>query len=210
MLLEEHARTFAAEFLNYACGRWSGGRDENDPVYRVVTESRDVGAAQKSYSSCGDLAHWLLFRMGCRSDFVNRQEHHGYKIGRNISSLAGCSLAEDAKPEDVYQTGDVLIIWSRPDTSDAHVMVVLEHQPPRLVSAEYGQPGGAVRDRSLVKAGQVGQRQIQRVLRLMRVLTDAEQHQQLKEPDYTALPLAQAYAAQSAGVANGSAPTASP
>ncbi|MFZ5890638.1 MAG: hypothetical protein ACOY0T_06165 [Myxococcota bacterium] len=207
MLLEEHGRTFATELLHYACGKWSGGRSEADSIYREITEGRDVGAAQRTYSSCGDLAHWLLFRMGCRSAFVNRKEHLGWKTGANVSSLAFCKLAEDALPDDVYKAGDILIIWSRADTTDAHVMIALEHLPPKLISAEYGQPGGAIREHTLSTPGVVGKRKIHKVLRLMRVLEDAEQNQLLREPDYTILPLAQAYAAAFA-VAAGSAPTA--
>jgi len=195
MLREEHGRTFATELLNFACGKWSGGRSENDAVYREVTEGRDVGAAQKNYSSCGDLAHWLLFRMGCRSPFVNRKEHLGWRPGMNVSALAFCKLAEEPAPDDVYGAGDILIIWSKPDATDAHVMVVLEHQPPKLVSAEYGQPGGAVREHMLLEPLLIGRRKVHKVLRLMRMLEDAEQNQHLNEPDFTTLPLAQAYAA---------------
>jgi len=196
MLLEENARTFATEFLNFACGKWSGGRSENDAVYRQVTEGRDVGAAQKNYSSCGDLAHWLLFRMGCRSLFVNRKEHLGWRTGMNVSALAFCKLAEEPASDDAYAAGDVLIIWSKADATDAHVMVVLEHRAPKLVAAEYGQPGGAVREHLLLEPLLVGHRKVHKVLRLMRVLADAEQNQHLAEPDFTALPIAQAYAAE--------------
>jgi hypothetical protein len=196
MLREEDARAFVTELLNFACGKWSGGRSEADAVYRQVTENRDIGAAQRTYSSCGDLAHWMLFRMGCRSPFVNRKEHLGWRTGVNVSALAFCKLADDSDATDVYAAGDILIIWSKPDATDAHVMVVLDHQPPQLVTAEYGQPGGAIREHTLHAPLLVGHRKIHKVLRLTRVLSDAEQNQHLNEPDYTALPIAQAYAAQ--------------
>jgi hypothetical protein len=196
MLSEDNARAFATELLNYACGKWTGGRSENDPVYQKITEGRDVGALQKSYSSCGDLAHWLLFRLGCRSAFVNRKEHDGWMIGGNVSRLTASALADDAKPDDIYEAGDVLVIWSNPQGTDAHVMVTLEHQGSTLTSAEYGQPGGAVRVHELSKPGWVGQRKIKKVLRLMKVMKDAEAHDLLLEPDYTTLPIAQAYAAE--------------
>jgi hypothetical protein len=75
-------------------------------------------------------------------------------------------------------------------------MVTLEHQGSTLTSAEYGQPGGAVRVHELSKPGWVGQRKIKKVLRLMKVMKDAEAHDLLLEPDYTTLPIAQAYAAE--------------
>lgn len=199
MIEEAVVRGFATELLNYACGRWTGGRDENDPVYREVTENRDVGRMQKSYSSCGDLAHWLLYRLGCRSTFLNREEHLGWRSGKNVSRLAFSPLTEDAKTTDRYAAGDVLIIWSRDDATDAHVMVVLDHLPGDdeessvLSSAEYGQPGGKVVVHRSSAPLMIGRRKIRKVLRLMRVLADAAAHDRLVEPDYTTLPKAKAY-----------------
>lgn len=187
------SRKFAIELISYACGRYTGGRDENDAVYQSVTEARDVGAQQRSYSSCGDLAHWLLYRMGSRAKFINRKEHLGWQSGLNVSKLAYSSLSEDAKETDIYQAGDILIIWSKPDATDAHVMVVLEHQGSRLLCGEYGQPGGKVREHQLARPLLVGTRKIHRVLRFAKVLDDGELRGELQEPDYTALPLAQAY-----------------
>jgi len=199
MFSEDTARTFAAEFLSYACGRWTGGRDEDDAVYVQVSEGRDVGAMKNRYSSCGDLAHWLLFRMGCRSAFINRKEHLGWRMGQNISKLVATSLAEEASTTDRYAAGDVLVIWSRADARDAHVMVVLSHDANKLTSAEYGQPGGAFREHPwAAKPGWIGQRKVHKVLRLMEVLQDAEANGKLVEPDYTTLPIAQAYVVQHA------------
>lgn len=194
MFSEDSARGFATEFLSYACGRWTGGRSENDPVYQQVSEGRDVGSMQKAYSSCGDLAHWLLFRMGCRSAFINRSEHLRWRTGQNISALVNASVAENASEADRYAAGDVLIVWSKPDGTDAHVMAVLSHDAATLTSAEYGQPGGAFRVHPWAKPGWIGQRKIQKVLRLMKVMQDAEANGKLVEPDYTTLPIAQAYA----------------
>lgn len=199
MFSDEAARTFAEELLSYACARWTGGRNENDPVYAEVSEGRDVGAMQNRYSSCGDLAHWLLFRMGCRSAFINRKEHLGWRVGENISKLVSSSVAEIASPTDRYAAGDVLVIWGKPDATDAHVMVVLSHDSSKLTSAEYGQPGGAYREHNwAAKPGWIGQRKVQRVLRLMKVMRDAEANGKLVEPDYTTLPIAQAYVIQHA------------
>lgn len=198
MIEEAVLRTFATELVVYACGKWSGGRSESDPVYREVTENRDVGAAQASYSSCGDLAHWLLYRLGCRSRFINRKEHQGWAHGMNVSRLAFCNAAEDASPDDLYEAGDILVIWSKPDTTDAHVMVALSHRQIEpglwlLTSGEYGQPGGAIREHVVRQPLVVGKRTIHRVLRLHRALAAAESQRLLTEPDYTMLPRAQGY-----------------
>ena len=204
MIEEAIVRGFATELLNYACAKWTGGRDENDPVYREVTENRDIGAMQQSYSSCGDLAHWVLYRLGCRSKFVNRKEHLGWKPGKNVSLLAFAPVAEDAKPTDRYAAGDILIIWSREDTTDAHVMVALEHSPSDddggslLTCAEYGQPGGKVIAHAMKDPLMVGRRKIRRVLRLSRVLRAAAEQELLVEPDYTTLPKAKAYEIENA------------
>lgn len=195
MIEEKIIREFATELIGFACGKFTGGRSESDGVYKQVTEGRDVGAMQKSYSSCGDLAHWLLFRLGSRASFINRKEHRGWRPGANVSALAFSPVAEEAKDTDRYLAGDVLIIWSRPDATDAHVMVALEHDGNTLTSGEYGQPGGKVCIHQLVKPGLVGQRKIHKVLRLTRALAYSEDHGQLMEPDYTTLPEAQAYLA---------------
>jgi hypothetical protein len=200
MFSEHIARAFASEFLNYACGRWTGGRAPGDAVYRQITEGRDVGALRESYSSSGDLAHWLLFRMGCRSPFINRREHLGFRVGQNVSLLVGESVAESTNETDLYRAGDILVIWSMPNAADAHVMVVLSHDATTLTSAEYGQPGGAFRAHPWLRPGWVGPRAIHKVLRLMNVMQGAEANGNLLEPDYTTLPIAQAYAVQHATV----------
>ena len=82
------ARAQAASLVDYACGRYTGGRDENDPVYQTVTEGRDVGAARKTYSNCYELAHWLLFLLGSRAKFVNRTETRGWaRLGRTYARV---------------------------------------------------------------------------------------------------------------------------
>src|ERR1044071_3102756 len=103
----------AADLLEYACNGHAG-RAESDPVYQAVTEGRDIGAMQKDYSSCGDLAHWLFYRIGVRFPWVNRAENGGHRAtqtennvtllqrfkGRLINPSAGTN----------YRPGDVGII----------------------------------------------------------------------------------------------------
>jgi hypothetical protein len=83
-------------------------------------------------------------------------------------------------------------------------MVALDHTPgddeqsALLTSAEYGQPGGKVITHRIKEPLMVGRRKIRKVLRLSRVLSDADAEQRLVEPDYTTLPKAQAYAIEHA------------
>lgn len=158
-----------------------GGRtNERHPHYTAVTEGRDP--ADPKYSSCGDLAHWLLFRLGCRQPWINRREHVGWGVGQNVSRLAfgaptGVRRTEP-RPGSPLDTGDVLIVWNRADGTDAHVMVVYEFtaSPFRLTVGEFGQPGGHIAERQLRAANGelfVGSRQIQRWMPLHLVLQDA-------------------------------------
>lgn len=187
-------RALAVELVEYACG-YGQGRSEADVVYRAVTEDRDVGAAQRSYSSCADLAHWLFFRLGVRSHWVNRAEHRGFVTGAGVWRLAGeAPHVADPPPVERFQAGDVGIIWGKPDTTDAHVLVVLDDQQPRSIFVgEYGQPGGHLATRITGYHGaliNIGARAIRRVLPLERVLAMANEHGELVEAE-TALAYAQ-------------------
>ena len=184
-------RALAAELVEYACGG-SDGRPETDSVYQAVTEGRDRGAMQRRYSSCGDLAHWLLYRLGVRLPFVNRAEHQGWTSGVNVSRLAFERFADiDPGRTARFLPGDIGIVWSTPEATDAHVFVILEDaQPDALLVGEYGQPGGHV------GARRVGYdhgllfmvaRAVHRVLRLDRVLDAADSAGVLAPPEPTAM-----------------------
>lgn len=178
----DERRAHVRPLLDWACA--GGPQDERHPHYAAVTEGRDP--ADPKYSSCGDLAHWLLFRLGCRQPWINRAEHKGWRVGRNVSALAfeaPTSVRRTPHAGSIFDTGDVLIVWNRADGTDAHVMVVHEFDvsalragAPRLVVGEFGQPGGHVKERPLLLRGDdlyVGARQVQRWLPLHIVLTDA-------------------------------------
>lgn len=77
MMARAITQEFVGQLLSYACGRFDSGRNEDDPIYQGVTEGRDVPPFREKYSSCGDLAHWLLFRLGSRLEMINRKEHLG-------------------------------------------------------------------------------------------------------------------------------------
>lgn len=183
-------RKLALAWLEHACNGEHGRPEKGDAVYDAVTEHRDIG---KTYSSCGDLAHWLLFRLGVRSPWINRAEFGGWRVGANISRLAWSAIARPARPADHYEAGDVLIIWSKPDTTDSHALVVREHLtvgPPQgtvIRSADYGQPGGKYRERAVVIGPHstriLGGRTIQRVLPLADVMARAWTLGQLAAPE---------------------------
>lgn len=184
MLDIEEYRAFVRLLVPYACG--AEGRSETDPIYQEVTEGRDTGAYRAMYSSCGDLAHWLYCRLGLTSPWVNRAELGHYRVGMNVSNIAYHPKAITPASDALYATGDVLVIWSRHDTTDSHVIVVLDHQPPFLYTGEYGQPGGALKTRqvnAITGRPRIGTRFIQRLLPLAAALELADRAGELSEPD---------------------------
>jgi hypothetical protein len=161
------------------------GASDKGGNYMSVVEGRNW----PKYSSCADLAHWLLYRMGCRQEWINRYEHRTGDLGEpgwddqvNVSRLAF------SPPRSVMQTplpgymvvepGDVLIVWNHPKGQDAHVMVAASSRrlPGTLRVAEYGQPGGHVADKlTSSREGELflGAKRIQRWLPLHLVITNA-------------------------------------
>ena len=150
-------RKLAARLLEWACGYpESSSVSENHPRYQVVTEGRDVGAMQDKYSSCGDLPHWLLWRLGVRLPWVNRAEGPGdWRIGQNTILLqaegkfpkgyyGACPVAQVWRGQSL-DAGDTLLI-SRTDHSGVHAVCVVAAHDALLNTAQYGQPGGALVD----------------------------------------------------------------
>lgn len=136
-------REAASEFLVMA-GKDDHGRRQFDPLFEAVTEHRQG----KGYSSCGDLAHWLLYRLGFRFAWVNRKEHKGWRVGRNLSLLCSTgasgqnSVAALPSIGQDLDAGDVLVVNAH-NPSKSHVVVVLaevtlEHGAT-MRTAEYGQ-----------------------------------------------------------------------
>lgn len=170
---------------------WSGlgpvGRPVGDPGYRLVTECREW----PGYSSCADNGHWLLFRVGIRCLFVNRAENKGWKVGANVSALAFAPVAQVCHHTDRYAAGDIVIIWNRPDTEDAHVMCVVAHEGDVLTVSEYGQPGGHLATRTLTRNADgnlmCGHRELHRWISLTDAIDYAEKLGELAEPDLSCL-----------------------
>lgn len=169
------ARRFCERAVDYHVGR-----SASDPVALDITEGR-IG---KGYSSCGDLAHALLYHLGVREPWINRDEHEGWSPAVNISRLAGrtwgasgcCPVAFKPSSEDVFETGDILIVWNAENGTDAHALVVDSMTGAELNSWDYGQPGGKRRKRQLRESphspGHIyaGDKRIQCAIRLEGVL----------------------------------------
>lgn len=126
------------------------GRDVGDPIHEWVTEGRrtqwerahaagHAWAQGTPYSSCGDLAHWMLMCLGARDELViNRGDDGGvvdWKPGPNITRLVGSRWYQT---DGVPEPGDILHV-----ASPHHVAVLLEHvSDDQWVTADYGQPYG--------------------------------------------------------------------
>lgn len=174
----------AADWLDWACR--DGAVPERDDRYQRITEGRDKPTP--GYSSCADLAHWMLFRLGVRLPWINRAENGVWHPGRNVSALCWPPApAREPRAGDKYEAGDVLVIWSRENTTDAHVVCVLDHFPEehRIETAEYGQPGGALKDHAYEPHGplRIGLRPVHRVLLLADVLEQAERNGDLVDAE---------------------------
>lgn len=97
---EGELRSAAVALARHACNG-DDGRVLGDPVFDEVTEGR---ARWPGYSACGDLAHFVLSRLGFRDErVVNRNDDGGtvpWRVGANLSRL-------------VYRAGGAFV-WARP------------------------------------------------------------------------------------------------
>ena len=176
----------AVALCEWACG-YDAGRTKDDPVYKIVTENRDgPGPEQrKKYSSCGDLGHFMLERLGVRAAWINRDDDNAYgkwRSGVNISNLWGSACPIDMVPgaDWVPEPGDILLLWNT--GFDAHVCVSSgELDQGRLKTFNYGaggmsaasNPGAKIGKNKLVWNGKnwlYGTKIVQRVLPLREVV----------------------------------------
>ena len=139
---ESERRSAALALAQYATN--NSVRDLGDSVFEEVTEGR---AHAKGYSSCGDLAHWMLARLGVRDpNLVNRNDLGGvfsWHVGENVSRLVYHSGAAWTKsnPEVMPQPGDIVVVYDPSKTGMEHVLVVesFEGDGRDCVSHDYGQ-----------------------------------------------------------------------
>jgi len=155
-------RLGASALLTYAVA--SSVKPTTDQVYRAIVEGR----LAPKYSSCGDLAHWFLYRLGVRAPWINRVENKpvGWRVGLNLNLLhappvGSCAaavavrsklsgdpavVAHEAIPD--FNAGDVILVST---AFGGHAICVTgaepraEGAPLTVHTAEYGQPGGAAK-----------------------------------------------------------------
>lgn len=182
---------------SFACG-YDKGRSKTDPVYQEVVEGRDVPSVYKTYSSCGDRAHWRAYRIGIRQPWVNRKAYKGWRPGRNISALAyECPFSKmpDAKWEP--EAGDEMLIWNSAQGTDAHALSILKVGDGVGTTANYGAsgmsvaafPGARISTSALTLKNGVwtyGTRRVQRVMKLVDLVQAATVMPQLNGPTFDA------------------------
>jgi len=134
------------------------GRKAGDPVHEEVTEGRraqyeravqrgDTWAVNMAagYSSCGDLAHWLLRCLGVRDErWINRSDDYGdipWMPTVNLDRLVRSPWYVAYQPWTLPALGDILHVRS-PD----HVAVLTRViDSSQWVTCDYGQPHGLER-----------------------------------------------------------------
>lgn len=150
----ERAQAFCQVLLSKAVND-EHGRDELDSFYKLVTEGRDVGKWRASYSSCADLAHWMLRCLGVRAPWLNRDDDgdaQKWKSAVNLNWLCPPPIGKCpiALPHLTITPapGDVFV---ENNAHGGHVFCCIRYVPETdtLITAEYGQPGGKLKTRSL-------------------------------------------------------------
>ena len=156
----EHRRRVALALAAYATadGR---GRDVGDPVHEAITEGRRKaneerrakGSPEVEYSSCTDLATWLLVALGCTDEaLVNRDDDGGllpWQIGQSLPRLVHAPWFVHASGDSEPQPGDILYLGDR----GGHVAVLRERSDSAVLTEDYGQPYARRRLRTLRRQG---------------------------------------------------------
>ena len=141
-ILEDELRNLAIAICKYACDN-DNGRTEDDPVYKEITEGRQVNA--NNYSSCADQGHFILKTLGITDERVmNRTDDDGsvpWIMGANISMLkyggtkVGCWV--DWKKDLIPNKGDICLIMN--DNATAHILICESFTEDIFHSYDYGQ-----------------------------------------------------------------------
>lgn len=193
--IDEYRRRSGLFLLESSAG--FDGRDENDPVYQRNTEGRDRGVMRARYSSCGDNPLEMLEFLGVRGKWLNRETLGNYKVGMNIARLCDHPCRREPRFDAAFECGDILVVWNRPDTTDAHAIAVLRREGNTLHTVEYGQPGAARRERKLAPSANGGvmldERRARVWLPLAQVIANAELCGEMVETDQLLLGALEAY-----------------
>lgn len=183
-------RKIAVAWLEHWCG-WPPGEEirKTDPRYIDCTEGRDrTPAQQRRYSSCADLAHGMLFRVGVRLSWLNRAEHREFVYGPNVSRLVKHAAEWDGRQ---LEGGDVLVIANHwPSGKDAHVVCIVDEDVDGwLATAQYGASGmrvggigGRLRTYDAWDRTHIGIRRVRVVLPFEAVLREAATQGLLADP----------------------------
>lgn len=141
------------------------GRDAGDEVHELVTEGRTLaneqrrarGSPEVPYSSCTDLATWVLASMGCVDEsLINRSDDGGripWQIGASLPRLVRAPSYQQAAAGGTPAAGDILFLADR----GGHVAVlrVWDELAGLVTTDDYGQPYGRRRHRTLMRQGGV-------------------------------------------------------
>lgn len=160
----DHRRRVALELAAYATNDGQG-RDVGDPVHEAVTEGRTKGNEERRakgspevpYSSCTDLATWVLVSMGCTDEsLINRSDDGGripWQIGASLPRLVRAPSYQQAAAGGTPAAGDILFLADR----GGHVAVlrVWDELAGLVTTDDYGQPYGRRRHRTLMRQGGV-------------------------------------------------------
>lgn len=141
------------------------GRDIGDPVHEAVTEGRTLaneqrrarGSPEVPYSSCTDLATWMLVGLGCTDEsLINRDDDGGripWQIGQSLPRLVRAPSYQQAAAGGAPAPGDVLFLTDH----GGHVCVlrVWDTLAGLATTDDYGQPYARRRHRTLRQRGGV-------------------------------------------------------
>ena len=139
------------------------GRDVGDPVHELVTEGRTLaneqrrakGSPEVPYSSCTDLATWVLASMGCTDEsLINRNDDGGrvpWQIGASLPRLVHAPSYQHASRGGAPAPADILYLGN----AGGHVCVlrVWDELAGLATTDDYGQPYGRRRHRTLRRQG---------------------------------------------------------
>lgn len=107
---------------------------------------RSVSAAGKlawssGNSSCGDLWHFVLYVIGFRGKYINRDAPGcEYTNGWNLIWAAAHPAFHSTKKVTELKAGDLIRVGDRNDSNSLHVMVIVKDWKPgeKLCVAQYG------------------------------------------------------------------------
>lgn len=155
--------------------RGEQGVDVGDERHELVTEGRykqwfDARAAGSAwarrmvYSSCGDLAHWVIRCLGVRDEAIlNRNDDggtHDWIPGANVTWLSRARKYHRA--DRTHRCGDIVFV---DNVHGGHIQIVGPQWAGEsdVACYEYGQPCGRMH-RKRVEPGKLGPNQIEYVV----------------------------------------------